>query len=137
MKKLIRKSVSRNLWHNYYSVAKDNYRGAIINYENNLWTPAAILFVHTAIAYTDALTVKAGGVRSSSDDHLQVVSLVKQIIFINDEDKTALNRLMKILSEKSKVAYGGQMYSQSQAEKMMKNMERYQSWIIDKINSIP
>jgi len=136
MKRLIRKSVPRDQWHQYYMVAGENYKGALNNYENELWTPAAILFIHTVIAYTDALTIKAGAVKSSGDDHLQVVSLVKQLIFITDEDQRALTRLMKILGEKSKVAYGGQVYSRNQAEKMMKNMESYQSWIIDKIASL-
>jgi len=33
----------------------------------------SILFVHSAIAFTDALTIKAGCVKSAGDDHAQVI----------------------------------------------------------------
>jgi len=123
-------------WLQYFSVAEENHRGVIHNYEGELWTLAAILFVHAVIAYTDALTIKAGGVKGSGDNHLQVVDLIRQVISLDRNDTIALNRLIKILSEKSKVAYSGKVYSQKQVDLMMKNYTLYRSWIIDKIESI-
>jgi len=135
-KKITRKSVDRQQWQQYYKVAVQNKQGAENNLENVLWTPAGILIVHSAIALTDALTVKAAGVKSSGDNHLQVVELVKQVIEVSEDDTRALNRLLRILSEKSKVSYGGQLYTEHQAMGMMKQLERYQAWIDKKLESI-
>jgi hypothetical protein len=56
--------VDRNQWHQYLLAAKEYNQGAMNNYDNELWTSASILFVHAAIAYTDALTIKAGSVKN-------------------------------------------------------------------------
>ncbi len=136
-KKISRKSVDRQQWRQYYEVGIQNKQGAEHNLESGLWTPAGILIVHSAIALTDALTVKAAGVKSSGDGHLQVVELVKQVIEISRDDTGALNRLLRILSEKSKVAYGGQLYTERQAAGVMKQLQRYQAWIDKKLESIP
>ena len=109
---------------------------AMNNYENKLWTSASILFVHAAIAYTDALTIKAGSVKSAGDDHGLVIYLVEQILSLSIEDKKAINRLGKILGEKSKVSYGGKVYNQKQADKIKTDFSRYQTWITAKIDSI-
>jgi len=135
-KKLSKKSVDRIQWKQYYVVAEEYYKGAMNNQDNELWTSASILFVHAAIAYTDALTIKAGSVKSAGDDHTQAIYLVEQTLFLSKEDKTALNRLGKILGEKSKVAYGGKVYSRKQADKIKTNCIRYRTWVIDKIDSI-
>ena len=135
-KKLIRKTVDRNQWRQYFNVAEENYLGAMTNYDFELWTSAGILFVHSAIAYTDSLTIKAGSVKSSGEDHMQVVELVKQVISISRADNIALNRLIKILIEKSKVAYGGKIYSKKQVDSIKKNLKRYRTWIVNKIEVI-
>lgn len=135
-KKLSKKSVDRNQWNQYFSAAEEYYNGALNNYQSELWTSASILFVHAAIAYTDALTIKAGSVKSAGDDHAFVMILVNQTISLTPEDKKALNRLGKILGEKSKVSYGGKVYTQKQADKIKILFIRYRSWIINKIDRI-
>ena len=135
-RKLSKKTVDREQWHQYYEAAEEYYSGALNNYEAELWTSASILFVHAAIAFTDALTIKAGSVKSAGDDHAQVIYLVEQTLFLSTGDKIALNRLEKILGEKSKVSYGGKVYSRKQADKIMTNFVRYKSWLKDKIESV-
>jgi hypothetical protein len=135
-KNLSKKSVDRNQWENYFSAAEEYYSGALNNFESELWTSASILFVHAVIAYTDALTIKAGSVKSAGEDHSFVIYLVEQTIALTPEDKKALNRLSKILGEKSKVSYGGKIYTKKQADKMKTHFTRYHSWIINKIEQI-
>jgi hypothetical protein len=55
---------------------------------------------------------------------------------LSGEDKKALNRLGKILGEKSKVSYGGKVYTKKQADKIKMDFNRYQTWITTKIDSI-
>ncbi|MFQ6616732.1 MAG: hypothetical protein ACE5HZ_08240 [Fidelibacterota bacterium] len=54
-KKITKKSVSRDRWQAYLKVAEQNMLGAEINIERELWTPAGILIVHAAIAFTERI----------------------------------------------------------------------------------
>ena len=94
-RKLSKKSVDRNQWRQYLSAAKEYCQGAINNYDNELLTSASILFVHAAIAYTDALTIKTASVKSAGDDHGMTIYLVEQVLPLSGEDKKGLNRLEK------------------------------------------
>jgi hypothetical protein len=135
-RKLSKKSVDRNEWCQYLSAAKEYCQGAINNYDNELLTSASILFVHAAIAYTDALTIKTASVKSAGDDHGMTIYLVEQVLPLSGEDKKGLNRLGKILGEKSKVSYGGKVYTKKQADRIKTDFNRYQTWITAKIDSI-
>jgi hypothetical protein len=135
-RKLSKKSVDRNEWCQYLSAAKEYCQGAINNYDNELLTSASILFVHAAIAYTDALTIKTASVKSAGDDHGMTIYLVEQVLPLSGEDKKVLNRLGKILGEKSKVSYGGKVYTKKQADRIKTDFNRYQTWITAKIDSI-
>jgi hypothetical protein len=135
-RKLSKKSVDRNQWRQYLSAAKEYCQGARNNYDSELWTSASILFIHAAIAYTDALTIKTASIKSTGDDHGLAIYLVEQVLPLSGEDKKALNRLGKILGEKSKVSYGGKVYTKRQADKIKTYFNRYQTWITAKIDSI-
>jgi hypothetical protein len=43
--------------------------------EFEYWNAAGVLLVHAAIALTDALTVKVGGVKSAGGDHMLAAAL--------------------------------------------------------------
>ena len=64
-----RASVLRTKYHDYMKVA-DNFRsGAELAKEFEYWNAAGVLIIHAAIAYTDAITIKVGGVKSQGEDH--------------------------------------------------------------------
>lgn len=128
-KRITKKSVNRDRWQAYLNVAEQNVLGAEINIERELWTPAGILIVHAAIAFTDALTIKAGSVKSTGETHTLAVELVDQLLELPKDEKRTLNRLARILGEKSKVAYGGRSYSRSQINGMWHNLKRYRDWV--------
>lgn len=131
---MAKKSVNRDRWKQYLEVAEENLLGAEANMERELWTPAGILIVHAAIAFTDALTIKAGGVKSTGESHSLVVELVAQLLQLSKGDRRSLNRLARILGEKSVVAYGGKSYSESQIAGMWRNLSKYREWVKMKLD---
>ncbi|MBC8345002.1 MAG: hypothetical protein H8E56_01940 [Candidatus Marinimicrobia bacterium] len=89
-RKLSKKVVDRNQWRQYLSAAKEYCQGAINNYDNELWTSASVLFVHAAIAYTDALTIKAASVKSAQIYILHALVSKVPALF-NKERKAKIN----------------------------------------------
>jgi hypothetical protein len=56
-------------------VAENFAQAAAMAVEFQYWNAAGVLLVHSAIALTDALTVKIGGVKSTGEDHMLAADL--------------------------------------------------------------
>ena len=135
-KKIPRKSVDRLRFKEFLTVAGQNMEAAADNMKSDLWTPAGILIVHSSIAYTDALTIKAAGVRSSGEHHAMAVDLVAQVLELKREDQNALAHFRRIIGEKARVAYGGKAYPESRVRQMWTNLERYRKWVEEKLEQL-
>ncbi len=97
--------------------------------EFEYWNVAGVLIVHAAIAFTDALTVKIGGVKSGGEDHYQAGQLVQEVVALDPEGKRALRHFFAIIGEKSLVSYSGKIYRQGEITSLWKHLERYQQWV--------
>ena len=58
------KAVDRSKFREYQRVAQHFYDAAKDSIDLEYWTAAAVLIVHAAIAYADALCIKVSGQRS-------------------------------------------------------------------------
>lgn len=134
VRKLARKSVDKSAFKNYKTVAENFYNGAEVAKEYEYWNAAGVLIVHSAIAYSDAICVKYGGVKSQSDDHHQVVLLVDELISETKEKRLALNQLERIIEHKTAVSYSGDIYDKKDIEMLWKYLERFRSWAEKLIN---
>jgi len=133
-KKLNRKVVNSSEYVNYQKSAEDFFSAASHLVDEKNFSAAAVLIVHSAIAYTDAVTVKFGSQRSSGEQHSSAVELVRQILEVDEEDERALARLNRLLAEKTKVSYTGMVASPSEISNMFKNLERYRDWAKRKLS---
>jgi hypothetical protein len=59
-----RRQVERSRWRQFRSVGENFAKAAEVATEFEYWNAAGVLLVHAAIALTDALTVKVGGVKN-------------------------------------------------------------------------
>lgn len=50
----------------YKKIAENFYLAAIHEIEYEIWNAAGLLIIHSAITYSDAVTIKYGGVKSQS-----------------------------------------------------------------------
>ncbi len=98
--------------------------------ELEYWTAAGVLIVHSAIAFADALCIKLSGVRSASENHEDTVTLVESVVADREGKANAINQLRRIIEEKTKVSYLGELYSASQSKEMWKRLERFRKWAL-------
>ncbi len=113
-----RKSIPRYNFKKYLDVAEHFYQAAKDSLELDYWTASGVLIVHSAIAYSDALCIKLSGVKSVGENHEDAVALLESTVGNPDEKSSALNQLRRIIEEKTKVSYLGELYSSSQTKEM-------------------
>lgn len=126
-----KKSISKHKFKDYKNVAEHFYNAAKDSIELEYFTAAGVLIVHSAIAFTDALCIKLAGVKSVGEDHEDAIILIEKIVADSEEKKKSLNQLYRIIEEKTKVSYLGELYTDSQTKDMWKRLERYRKWAIE------
>ena len=125
-----RKSVSRARFIDYQSVADHFYLAAKDSLELEYFTASGVLIVHSAIAFADALCIKLSGVKSTGENHEDTVTLVESAVADSSEKSKAINQLRRIIEEKTKVSYLGELYSSAQSKDMLKRLERFREWAL-------
>jgi hypothetical protein len=125
-----RSSVPRSKYHDYLKVADNFYNGADTAKAFEYWNAAGVLIIHAAIAYTDALTIKVGGVKSQGDDHMAAVDLLREVVTLDQDGQKALNHLGRMIQQKNVVSYNGEIYTRNDVDKLWKQLERYKAWAL-------
>ena len=96
--------------------------------ELGYWTAAGVLIVHAAIAYSDALCIRSAGEKSSGENHEDALTLMDQVVPESEEKTNALNQLHRIIEEKTKVSYLGNLYTAKQCQDLWKRLQRFRDW---------
>jgi hypothetical protein len=125
-----RVSVPRSKHQDYIHVADSFYAGAETAKAFEYWNAAGVLIVHAAIAYSDAITIRVGGVKSRGEDHMAVIDLVRHVVALDKAGDAALNHLWRMIQEKNLVSYSGEVYSRQEVDKLWKHLERYRTWAL-------
>lgn len=87
----------------------------------------AIIAIHAAIAYTDALTVAFRELKSTDGEHLQAADvLVHALGHYADADQ--VRRLRRILGAKSHASYSGSFYTLEDGRGILEELERFAAW---------
>ena len=123
-----RKSIPRHRFMEYQNVADHFYEAAKDSMDLEYWTAAGVLIVHSAIAFTDALSIKLSGVKSVGENHEDAVVLVENAVADGEGKTRAINQLRRIIEEKTKVSYLGDLYSPSQSKELWKRLVRFRKW---------
>lgn len=111
----------------YLKKATDNYVQMLSAIEDNNYNAAATLAIQCAISSADALCVFERGVRSGSDDHLDVCELLESLTLL--EAKERAKTLRKIISRKNTVQYERRNIFQSEAQEIVKQTSRFYHWV--------
>jgi hypothetical protein len=90
---------------------------------------SALLGIHSAISYCDALRTGMGCVDVSSEDHGSAVKDLKLLLASrNFNNRQGADRLGKILSRKSRIAYASDAVRKEEVEEILKQAERFAFW---------
>lgn len=124
-----RKKIDSTRYFGFKEVAKNFYEGAKIASEYSYYNAAGVLIVHSAIAYSDSVSIKNGGVKIQGDNHYEIISLLDDLISHSADKKKALNQLKIIIDHKNKVSYSGDVYHKKDIDALWKHFERYKIWV--------
>lgn len=90
---------------------------------------SALLGIHCALSYCDALRIGLGSTKVSSDDHLSAARDLKTLLASRRFEKLqGADRLEKLLSKKSRIAYSQDTASEAEIKLIHQNTERFAAW---------
>ncbi len=124
-----RKKIDSSRYIGFKEVAKNFYEGAKVASEYSYYNAAGVLIVHSAIAYSDAISIKNGEVKIQGDNHYEIISLLDDLISHSADKKKALTQLKNIIDHKNKVSYSGDVYHKKDIDQLWKHFERYKTWV--------
>lgn len=96
-----------------------------------------ILAVHSAIAWTDALTIAYQGVKHSGRDHTQAADLLLEAVGEADGIGEARKKLEAILQTKEEVSYQGDFYRVEDAMTLLTQLRGYCRWAAEQYERRP
>ncbi len=114
----------------YHSVARsllETARGLDVIAEARYGNGLAIVSVHAAIAYTDALTVAYREVKSVDGDHARAAEVLVHALG-QRADPAQVRRLKRVLNAKSEASYSGSYYTLRDGHEIFADVVRYGSW---------
>jgi len=89
----------------------------------------ALLGIHCAISYSDALRSGLGCTDVSSDDHQNAVKdLTTRLTSRRFEQHRGANHLERLLSKKSRIAYASEATREDEIEDIVKRTTRFAEW---------
>lgn len=87
----------------------------------------AILAVHSAIAYADALSIPYGGFRSTEGDHERDVDVLKKALGIRAEPGR-IKALLGVVRRKDVVSYQGEYFTVTEARAFVEQLRGFAEW---------
>jgi len=125
--------VERSDWTSFVAAAEENYASACALQASRKYRAAGILLVHAAIALTDALTVRVGGIKSTGEHHQEALDLVRELLPNAARLGPALQHLQAIIQEKNRVSYTGDPFTATDIARMRTHYERFALWVKDQL----
>ncbi len=115
----------------YLNRARDLLKGMDFLKEDlvELGYSSALLAIHGAISYSDALRIGLGGTDLSSDDHQSATRELQQMLTARKYEKPeGVTRLARLLGDKGAVAYGSVPVEQTKFKSIVQQAERFAVW---------
>ncbi len=127
------KDVQKSLYANYLKRAEECYHAAKNSLEAQEWNATTISAIHAVIAGSDAMCIYFLGKRNASESHNEAAALFKTIKAEDEEINTNANRIARILSIKSMAEYEERLVFRTEAEKVLKDCERFLEYVKTKL----
>ena len=89
---------------------------------------AALLAVHSAISYSDALLIELGNSRPRGERHQAAVNALKRACAGAKVDQKGIKHLQKLLSAKTDISYGEKSVADERITALCIAADRFQTW---------
>ncbi|MFZ2323575.1 MAG: hypothetical protein WAV89_07760 [Ignavibacteriaceae bacterium] len=113
---------------NFLKAANNFANAADLAYEFDYYNASGVLYIHAAIAYSDAITIKLSGKKNSGNNHYEVIQLLENVVPITRIDNKAFNNLKSLIDHKNLISYTGDIYQQKDFVKIRKSFNRFKEW---------
>lgn len=123
------RDVEKSLYTNYLKRAEECFHAAKNSFAAQEWNSATISAIHAAIAGSDAMCIYFLGRRNASENHNEAAALFKTIKADDEEINTNANRIARMLSIKSMAEYEEGLVFRAEAEKALKDCERFLEYV--------
>ena len=118
---------------NYLKKAEDNHTQMLEALANDNFNAAGTLAIQSAISAADAVCIYQLGMRSISQNHLDLCDLIKSIPLSDSRDKS--NTLLRIISKKNLIQYESRSMLQREAVDIVKGANRFYQWAASVVTS--
>lgn len=115
----------------YAAVGHDFFRAAELALSHGYRNAAGLLFVHAAVAYADAVSIRRSGWRSTSENHMDAITLLGSVTLHVERREDALSHLERLIAVKNRAAYTGQSFRLDEISTLAKHAQRFQAWAQD------
>ncbi len=92
----------------------------------------AIVAIHSAIAYADALTVAYREVKSTDGEHAQAANVLVYALG-HHSDADQIRRLRRVLEAKSHASYSGNYYTLEDGRALLEELDRFAEWAEERL----
>lgn len=123
-KKIKTEKIERSKSSDYLKKAQDFFDAMHQAYLSSNWNAAGLAAVHCAISANDALLVYFRGVRSTSDNHLDAIELLRGCQEI-DGIEEMVSHLRRIIGKKNLIEYEARQFFRPEAQEAIKHTERF------------
>lgn len=90
---------------------------------------SALLGIHGAISYADALRIGMGSKKLSAGDHSRAAEDLKSLLDSRKfEQPQGVKHLKLLLSRKSRISYAAETVRKNEAEDIVKRARRFADW---------
>jgi len=90
---------------------------------------SALLGIHGAISYADALRVGMGSKKLSSDSHVTAAGDLESLLDSHRlEHRQGVKHFRLLLARKSRISYTGEMVRKNELEDIVKRAKRFADW---------
>lgn len=117
--------VDSSSYSNYLKKALECLRAASQSFARGDWNAAAICSVHSSISACDALCVHGLGMRHAGERHSDSALLLRSIRPADERYKANAARLRSVIDIKNMAEYEERLVSHKEAEKAIKDCERF------------
>lgn len=112
----------------FLSVASNFEEAADLAFEFEYYNASGVLFIHSAIALADAITIKLAGLKSSGDNHYEVINLIEKVVPHNRINKKALSNFKSLIDHKNLISYTGDIYHKKDVDKIKRYFSKFKDW---------
>ena len=130
-KKLKTKTIEKGDYKIYIHKAKDFYDTMLKAKDAGKWTAVGLNAVHCAISCCDSMLVFHLGIRSTGEDHTQVVDLLARLPQAGLSNEIAAFK--RVIAKKNTIAYENREFHRAEAMDVLKLSERFYNWVLSNL----